>query len=176
MSRMLSVIGFGIDKYGTIGTGKVGLQGTTLRAAGHVHLLWNHANKKMIAGRRWCLLGDPKWQIPNTAKHGDDFVQTVVGVCRQERFVLCSSLEDESSLLMVWLHSSGPLNPMVRISEELLSSVTTQCRAMFSDVSEESGTHVFRVIESGLHGCWNNLNSLIYPKMKVARFRNVGSH
>ena len=36
---MFSVIARGIDKYGAIGAGNVGLQGTTLTAAGHVHLL-----------------------------------------------------------------------------------------------------------------------------------------
>jgi len=39
LSRMLCLIARGIDKYGAIGAGKVGLQGTTLAAAGHVHLL-----------------------------------------------------------------------------------------------------------------------------------------
>jgi hypothetical protein len=39
LSRMFSVIACGIDKYGAIGAGKVGLQGTALTAAGHVHLL-----------------------------------------------------------------------------------------------------------------------------------------
>ena len=43
---MFSVIARGIDKYGAIGAGKVGLEGTTLAAAGHIHLLWNRANKK----------------------------------------------------------------------------------------------------------------------------------
>jgi len=39
LSRMFSVIARGIDKYGAIGAGKVGLEGTTLAAAGHIHLL-----------------------------------------------------------------------------------------------------------------------------------------
>ena len=108
LSRTFSVIACGIDKYGTIGTGKVGLQGTTLTAAGHVHLLWNRANKKMATCRRWYLFADPKRQVPNAAEQGDGFVQTIVGACEQEHFVLCSSLGDESGVFMVWLHSSGP--------------------------------------------------------------------
>jgi len=39
-----------------------------------------------------------------------------------------------------------------------------------SNVSEESGTCVFRVAESGSHGCRNHLDSLIYTKMEAARF------
>lgn len=120
LSRMLSVIAFGIDKYGAIEAGEVGLEGPTLTAAGHVHLLWNRANKKMAACRRWYLLADPMWQVPNIAEQGDGFVQTIIGVCEQERFVLCSSLADESSVFMVWLHSYGRVQPMVWILEELL--------------------------------------------------------
>jgi hypothetical protein len=55
----------------------------------------------MAACRRWYLLADPKRQIPNIAEQGDEFVQTIVGVCEQEHFVLCSSLADESGVFMV---------------------------------------------------------------------------
>jgi hypothetical protein len=119
---MFSVIAFGIDGYGAIGTGKVGLEGTTLAAARHVHLLWNRANKTTVACRRRYLLADPKWQVPNIEEHGDDFVQRIVGVYKQGHFVLCSSLADELSVFMVWLHSSGLVQPsVVPIVEELLN-------------------------------------------------------
>jgi len=55
----------------------------------------------MAACHRWCLLADRKRQIPNIAEQGDEFVQTIVGVCEQDHFVLCSSLADESGVFKV---------------------------------------------------------------------------